>query len=118
MKKSGCDNRLGMIVDKGHPPLRRDLGQLRPLGHITTNRAGEIWIPIFSKSSFAIRSSPHVGAQSHLRSTFGRRLELPAYRSAETSTSKRVGILVGANGSTCRASRPSVPNAIRRISPA
>ena len=33
------DNRLGMIADEGHPPLRRDFGPLRVLGHVTTDRA-------------------------------------------------------------------------------
>jgi len=33
------ENRLGMIANEGHPPLRRELGPLWVLGHVTTDRA-------------------------------------------------------------------------------
>src|SRR5262249_15769707 len=38
-KEVGRDNRPGMIAYKGHPPLRWNLGPLRVLRHVTTDRA-------------------------------------------------------------------------------
>src|SRR2546428_8746362 len=73
-------------------------------------------MPIFSKSSSAIRSSPHVGLFFAISPISFRTSRTPAVdRQLETSISRTTEILSDANGSAYRVSRRLGYRAIRKI---